>query len=174
MMNGFRPHQYSADLEAVRQSLSRLIEDIPIKPRAVRVRAGKVAIELEWDPAEHVVRTPDQAVAVDERLRQEPVATATESTAESKRHLRAPAVGVFYRRSAPGAKPFVIEGDIVEPGQQVGLVEAMKIMIPVETEERIRVVEILKPDGESVEYDEPLMVVELVDVAQTAEECQEI
>ena len=40
----------------------------------------------------------------------------------------APLVGTFYRRPSPGSKPFVEVGDIVEPGTEVAIVEAMKIM----------------------------------------------
>ena len=46
------------------------------------------------------------------------------------RRVRAPLVGTFYRAPEPGATPFVEVGDLVEPGQLVGIVEAMKLMNP--------------------------------------------
>ena len=72
--------------------------------------------------------------------------------------VRAPSVGVFYRAPEPGAPPFVGEGDTVRPGQQVAIVEAMKLMLPVEADRAGRVVEVLKRDGEPVEYGEVLFV----------------
>ena len=70
--------------------------------------------------------------------------------------LAAQAVGVFYRSPEPGADPFVREGDVVTTGQQIAIIEAMKLMLPVEAERAGRIVEVLKGDGESVEYGEPL------------------
>lgn len=68
-----------------------------------------------------------------------------------------PSVGTFYRAPEPGAPPFVAEGDPVQPGQQIAIVEAMKLMLPVEATRAGRVIRILKSDGEPVEYGEPLL-----------------
>src|SRR5688500_17583951 len=63
-----------------------------------------------------------------------PVAPAAAAAAEDGgeadgRHpILAPLVGTFYRAQQPGAKPFVEEGDVVDEGQTVAIVEAMKLM----------------------------------------------
>jgi acetyl-CoA carboxylase biotin carboxyl carrier protein len=49
-------------------------------------------------------------------------------------------------------------GDLVEAGQQVGIVEAMKLMNPILAERPGRVAEIVADDGSPVEYDQPLIV----------------
>jgi acetyl-CoA carboxylase biotin carboxyl carrier protein len=72
--------------------------------------------------------------------------------------LCAETVGTFYRAPEPGAAPFVTEGDQVGPGQQVGIIEAMKLMIPVEAQRGGRVVELLVADRAPVEYGQPLML----------------
>ncbi|MFJ4657422.1 acetyl-CoA carboxylase biotin carboxyl carrier protein [Nocardia sp. NPDC088792] len=74
--------------------------------------------------------------------------------------LTAETVGVFYRASEPGAAPFVTEGDPVRAGQQVAIVEAMKLMIPVTAAREGVVAEFLVEDGESVEHGQPLIVFE--------------
>jgi acetyl-CoA carboxylase biotin carboxyl carrier protein len=66
-------------------------------------------------------------------------------------------VGVFYRAAEPGAAPFVAEGDAVTVGQQIGIVEAMKLMIPLESDRAGTVVEILVGDGEAVEHGQPVL-----------------
>jgi acetyl-CoA carboxylase biotin carboxyl carrier protein len=71
--------------------------------------------------------------------------------------VKAPLVGVFYRAPSPGEKPFVEVGDTVEQGQQVGIVEAMKVMNEVASDYRGVVVEILVESGEAVQYEQPLM-----------------
>ena len=75
----------------------------------------------------------------------------------------APLVGTFYRASQPGADPFVNEGDVVEAGQTVCIVEAMKLMNEVSAAEGGRVAEIVAEDGQPVEFDEVLMYLEPVE-----------
>jgi acetyl-CoA carboxylase biotin carboxyl carrier protein len=68
-------------------------------------------------------------------------------------------VGVFFRAPEPGARPFVDVGDSVTVGHQVAVVEIMKLMVPVHADVDGTIVEVLKEDGEHVEYDEPLFAV---------------
>jgi acetyl-CoA carboxylase biotin carboxyl carrier protein len=74
----------------------------------------------------------------------------------------APLVGTFYRASQPGAKPFVAEGDVVDAGQTVCIVEAMKLMNEVGAAEGGRVAQIVAEDGEPVEFEQVLMYLEPV------------
>ena len=71
--------------------------------------------------------------------------------------VTAPMVGTFYRAHEPGAPPFVEVGDLVEPGQQVGIIEAMKLMNAVQADRGGRVREIVAADGSPVQYEEPLL-----------------
>ena len=75
----------------------------------------------------------------------------------------APLVGTFYRAAQPGAKPFVEEGDVVEIGQAVCIVEAMKLMNEVAAGESGRVAEVVAKDGEPVEFEQVLMYLEPAD-----------
>ncbi len=72
--------------------------------------------------------------------------------------IKSPLVGTFYRAPAPGAEPFVKEGDLVEAGQVVAIVEAMKVMNEIEADRRGRVLKILVEDGEPVEYGQDLIL----------------
>lgn len=74
--------------------------------------------------------------------------------------ITSPMVGVFYRAPAPDAPPFVGVGDVVEPGQTVCIVEAMKLMNEIESERRGRVVRILVENEDPVEYGQPLFVLQ--------------
>ena len=69
----------------------------------------------------------------------------------------APMVGTFYRAAEPGATPFVEVGDLVEPGQVIGIVEAMKLMNHITAEHAGKVAEVLVGNGEPVEFDQPLI-----------------
>ena len=72
----------------------------------------------------------------------------------------APLVGTFYRASNPGEKAFVEQGDTVDIGQTVCIVEAMKLMNEVAAGEGGRVAEIVVENGEPVEFEQVLMYLE--------------
>jgi len=70
--------------------------------------------------------------------------------------INAPMAGTFYRAPAPGADPFVSEGQDVGTGDVVCIIESMKMMNQIEAERRGRVSEILVADGEPIEAGQPL------------------
>jgi len=134
-------------LGQVRQNAAELLAILTQPPRHLRLRAGEVAIDIEW---------PDAAPAASPPKTQATAAPERPPAGEPGLVLAAQAVGVFYRAPEPGADPFVSEGDMVVAGQQVAIIEAMKLMIPVEAEHGGRIIEVLKDDGQAVEYGEPL------------------
>jgi acetyl-CoA carboxylase biotin carboxyl carrier protein len=112
----------------------------------VRVQAGDVTVEVEWAP---------QAAAADP----DTVVTPAAEPPEDRQAIRivAPMVGTFYRAPEPGAVPFVEAGDTVTVGQQVGILEAMKLMNAITADQGGVVTAILVGDGEPVEYGQPLV-----------------
>ena len=74
--------------------------------------------------------------------------------------VKSPIVGSFYRASAPDVDPFVEVGDIVEKGQTLCIVEAMKLMNEIESELKGRVLTILVENAHPVEYGETLFLIE--------------
>jgi acetyl-CoA carboxylase biotin carboxyl carrier protein len=74
--------------------------------------------------------------------------------------INSPIVGTFYRKSSPEAPPFVEVGTVVDKGQTVCLVEAMKLFNEIEADFRCKIVEIIKDDATPVEFGEPLFKVE--------------
>ncbi|MDY6939514.1 MAG: acetyl-CoA carboxylase biotin carboxyl carrier protein [Cyanobacteriota bacterium] len=71
--------------------------------------------------------------------------------------ISSPMVGTFYRAVSPGEPPFVEVGDRISSGQAVCIIEAFKVMNEVEAEISGEIIEILVENGESVEFDQPLM-----------------
>lgn len=89
--------------------------------------------------------------------------SAPPAAADNTETINAPIIGTFYRKPSPDKPPFVSVGDIVEVGQVVCIIEAMKIFNEIESEVSGKVVEVLiKGDSEPVEYDQPLFRVEPV------------
>ncbi|MGC4062478.1 MAG: acetyl-CoA carboxylase biotin carboxyl carrier protein [Aquabacterium sp.] len=90
-----------------------------------------------------------------------PVAAAEAPAAEETGHVvKSPMVGTFYRASSPGAKAFAEVGDVVKAGQPVCIIEAMKIMNEIESDQDGTITKILVDNGQPVEYGQPLFIVE--------------
>ncbi len=91
----------------------------------------------------------------------EPAAEQIPSTAPASGHtVTAPMVGTFYASPAPGAKPFVEIGSEVNVGDTLCIIEAMKMMNQIESEVAGRVVSVLVENGEPIEFDQPLFIIE--------------
>jgi acetyl-CoA carboxylase biotin carboxyl carrier protein len=69
-------------------------------------------------------------------------------------------VGTFYRAPAPEAPPFVEVGQIIEPGQVICIIEAMKLMNEIKSEIKGKVVQVLVENAEPVEYAQPMFLIE--------------
>lgn len=74
--------------------------------------------------------------------------------------MRAPMVGTFYRAPAPGAQAFVDIGQTVRAGQTLCIIEAMKMLNQIEADRDGVISQILVDNGEPVEYDQPLFVID--------------
>lgn len=74
--------------------------------------------------------------------------------------ITSPMVGTFYKAPAPDAKPFVELGSVIEEGQVVCIIEAMKLMNEIESDISGKVIEICVNDGQPVEFGQVLMYVE--------------
>jgi acetyl-CoA carboxylase biotin carboxyl carrier protein len=103
---------------------------------------------------------PQQIAADTPATADKSVETVQEAETDNLVPIASPVVGTFYRAPAPDADPFVDVGTVVEPGQTVCIVEAMKIMNEIEAETRGRVVQILAQNAQPVEYGQKLFLLE--------------
>lgn len=112
-------------------------------------------------PAPQLYAAPQQTAA--------PVATAAAAApvaatvaAENGETINSPIVGSFYRAPAPDAASYVEVGQVVEKGQVLCIVEAMKLMNEIEAEFRCKIVKVCKENAQAVEFGDPLFVIERV------------
>ena len=105
-----------------------------------------------------------QPAAVVSQAAAETVSTTAEQSGEnvdlSGNVVKSPLVGTFYSASAPDAAPYVQVGDHVQKGQVLGIVEAMKLMNEIESEFDGVVKSILVKNGDLIEFDQPMFVIE--------------
>jgi acetyl-CoA carboxylase biotin carboxyl carrier protein len=74
--------------------------------------------------------------------------------------VNAPLTGIFYRSSSPQTEPFVQVGSNVEPGDVIGLIEAMKLFNEIRSTASGRVRRIFVENGQLVRAHQPLLEVE--------------
>lgn len=122
---------------------------------SVRINRYSAAPAYAMAPATYAAPAPAAAPAAAPAVAEAPVAAAP-----SGHIVRSPMVGTFYRSSSPGAKAFVEIGDTVKVGDTLCIVEAMKMMNQIESDKAGVVKEILVENQGTVEFDQPLFVIE--------------
>jgi len=171
-------HEAEPLLQAIRSRHSRetslLVGDVDAT-RAERIRelvrivqeSGVGEIEIEDDGMRVSVRRADEAVAV---AAAPPAVTQETDEPDLQRpvagpgiRVESPMVGVFYRSSSPGAPAFVEVGDVVNVGQTLCLLEAMKLFNELKSEQEGRVRAIHVETGQPVEFGQLLFELEPVD-----------
>jgi acetyl-CoA carboxylase biotin carboxyl carrier protein len=153
----------AATFEDVAKQAHELLKKAGGPVTRIAVQSGEHMIEIEWDPN----AAPPAGVSPGGYG----LPASTESAAAAGADtsglvpVTAPLVGTFYRSPEPGAKPFVEIGDLVEADQEIGIIEAMKIMNRIVADVPGRVARILVADGDMVEFGQPLIQLEPPDAA---------
>jgi acetyl-CoA carboxylase biotin carboxyl carrier protein len=147
------------------KSLVRMITDTDITEFEMENAEERISIrrgpEKEYVQFSAPLAAPAAPVATAVPAAVPTAAAAIDDAAEaSGETIISPIVGTFYRKPSPEAEPFVEVGTLVEAGQAVCLVEAMKLFNEIEAEFKCRIVEVLKDDAAPVEFGEPLFRVE--------------
>ncbi len=130
-----------------------------------KIKINKEGFEIEMEKATGLVAAPVQTITAAPAPAAVPAAAAAPAAAPqaiSGDTIDSPMVGTFYAAPSPDSAPYVKVGDTVKKGQAVAVLEAMKIMNELEAEFDCKIVEILVKDGQAVEYDMPLFVVEKI------------
>jgi acetyl-CoA carboxylase biotin carboxyl carrier protein len=114
-------------------------------PAATHVHvAPAVAAPLEYSPAPAAVPPPQQKPAAEE---------------SGLHELKSPIVGTFYESPSPGAPAFVKAGDVVQEGQVLCIIEAMKLMNEIEADASGEIVKRMVNNGQPVEYGQVLFLI---------------
>lgn len=123
----------------------------------IRVARGHAPAPAVFHHAPHPLGAPPAAAPA---AAAESLVAAAEDLANHPGTVKSPMVGVCYMSPEPGAPAFVRTGDMVQEGQTILLIEAMKTFNPIRAPKGGKVTRILVSDGQPVEYGEPLVVIE--------------
>lgn len=155
------------DLDSLCRSVMNLARDAPRPPLRIKLQHGHMTVELEWpETASGRSRPGAEPGAEQVNGAVGPGTSGTEcpgppqAQEDGTLYLLAPTVGTFYHAPEPGAPPFVAVGDVIRPGQPVGILEVMKMMTPVEAVAAGRVKEFLIPDAHPVEFEQRIIALE--------------
>lgn len=143
------------DIRKVKK-LIELIEESDIAE--IEIHEGEESVRINrYSSSQPAVVTHAPAAA--------PIAAPVQATENIKEEVsghavKSPMVGTFYSSSAPGSPSFVTIGQSVQKGDVLCIIEAMKILNQIESDASGVVKSILSENGQAVEFDQPLFIIE--------------
>ncbi len=150
-----------ANFQFETETIDYLIDKVA-KSGITRLRLANDDFEIEIEAAKpQPVFTAAPAVAP--ATAAAPAAAANELSSSSEPSgniMRSPIIGTFYSAASPDKPPFVSVGQSVKKGDVLFIVESMKLMNEIKSEYDGVVKELLVQNGESVDYNQPIMVIE--------------
>jgi acetyl-CoA carboxylase biotin carboxyl carrier protein len=153
------------DLNYVKKLVKLLAEsnvaEIEIEEDGRKIRVAKGAQPAMTVYAPPVPQSAPAAPAVQAApAAAAPSAPAAAAPSKNLHEIKSPIVGTFYRAPSPDAAPFAQVGSSVQTGTVLCIVEAMKLMNEIESDVAGTIVKVLVENGQPVEYDQPLFLVE--------------
>jgi acetyl-CoA carboxylase biotin carboxyl carrier protein len=124
----------------------------------IRIKRGMAPEIIHYQVPQQVMAAAPAAPSAEKAAELSPAPQA--SIPEKGKAVTSPIVGTFYRSPAPDAAPYVEVGQVVEKGQVLCIVEAMKLMNEIEAEFRCKILKICKENAQPVEFGDDLFVVE--------------
>lgn len=150
------------------KKLSELLEETGISE--IEIKEGEKSLRLSRHNTMITEAPVQQHIAVQshapimQAMAATPIAptavTATEASTPAGHKLRSPMVGTMYTSPSPDTPPFVTVGQTVKAGDTLCIVEAMKMFNEIEADRAGVVTAVLVANGEPVEYDQPLFIIE--------------
>lgn len=139
------------DIRKVKK-LIELLEESGIAE--IEIHEGEESVRISRGPIASAAPAPVAAAPVAGAP-----ASVPEPSAPEGQVVKSPMVGTFYTAPSPEAAPFISIGQTISVGDTVCIIEAMKIMNPIEAEVGGTVTSVLVENGYPVEFDQPLFIV---------------
>ncbi|MDP2943720.1 MAG: acetyl-CoA carboxylase biotin carboxyl carrier protein [Candidatus Omnitrophota bacterium] len=129
--------------------------ELEIEKEGMRIRLKKTPPGTEGALSGPII-VEKQIIAQSQAARDERMKEVVAKTVE----IKAPMVGTFYRAPSPEAPAYVEIGQIIEPGEIICVIEAMKLMNEIKSEIKGKIMEILADNAEPVEFGQPMFLIE--------------
>lgn len=126
----------------------------------IEIHEGEESVRISRATSQVPFAAPMAAPVAAAPITAAPAAAQPEAPEEPSGHqIKSPMVGTFYRASSPEAKEFVEVGQQVSVGDTLCIIEAMKILNPIESDKAGIVKKILVENGEPVEFNQPMFII---------------
>jgi acetyl-CoA carboxylase biotin carboxyl carrier protein len=162
-----KPEEPIVDFNEIRK-LVRLLENSQINEIEIFDKGRKIRLSKSGPSNGQLgmvmpsMMMPQAAISSTLAAPQSAVIIPQTEAGRNAKQVKSPMVGTFYGAPSPDAEPYVQVGDLVQKGQTLCIIEAMKLMNEIEAEYSGRVVEILVENAQPVEFDQPLFNIESV------------
>ena len=147
------------NLKEIKEMISLMNEnglvELEIEKEGMRIRLKKTSAGTEAFSGPILVER-ERIPEIGHKHAIEPIEKMEVKTVE----IKAPMVGTFYRAPSPEAPPYVEIGQIIETGQVICIIEAMKLMNEIKSEIKGKILEILIDNAEPVEFGQPMFLIE--------------
>jgi acetyl-CoA carboxylase biotin carboxyl carrier protein len=144
------------------KKLIELLEESGIAE--LEIKEGEESVRISRQMANYVQQMPaamPMAMAPPPLAGAAPAAAPAEVAEPERGHqVKSPMVGTFYNKASPTSGPFVTQGQQVNAGDTLCIIEAMKMMNQIEADKSGKITAILVDDGSPVEFDQVLFVIE--------------
>ena len=143
------------------EKLAKIIADNGLTE--ISLEDGEQAITIRKDLPEVIAAAPALAPAVQQAAAPAPAAAVSSPAQEAApkgKAITSPMVGTFYSAPSPDAEPFVEVGKTISEGDVVCIIEAMKLMNEIKSEQSGKVTQICVKNGDPIEFGQVLMYVE--------------
>ncbi|MBU0502902.1 MAG: acetyl-CoA carboxylase biotin carboxyl carrier protein [Candidatus Omnitrophota bacterium] len=132
--------------------------ELEVEKEGMRIRLKKTTAETQGYNGPVVIDRQKMPEA--SHHKETGISAITEKPQIKTVEVKAPMVGTFYRAPSPEAPPYAEVGQVVEPGQVVCIIEAMKLMNEIKSEIRGKIVDIQVDNAEPVEFGQPMFIIE--------------
>ncbi|MFC3023178.1 acetyl-CoA carboxylase biotin carboxyl carrier protein [Vibrio zhugei] len=144
------------------KKLIELVEESGVAE--LEISEGEESVRISRNTAApapvHYTAAPAPAPVAQAAPAAQPAATPAPAAQPAGHQVLSPMVGTFYGAPSPDASPFVTVGQSVNVGDTLCIVEAMKMMNQIEADKAGVVTAVLLEDGQPVEFDQPLIIIE--------------
>jgi acetyl-CoA carboxylase biotin carboxyl carrier protein len=157
-----KPSKVKIDSEAIRQ-LSELLKETELSEIEYEVDGRRIRVARQIGGVMMPSMMAAAPMAAGEGVLEAAPQAAGKASASPESHpgvVKSPMVGTAYLSPKPGDPPFIAIGATVTAGQTLMIIEAMKVMNPFKAPKAGKITHIFIEDGQPVEFDEPLVVIE--------------
>jgi len=149
------------NIKEIKEMISLMNEnglvELEIEKEGMRIRLKKTLAGSEPISSAPIVVEKESVISLPGAR---PAQAPAESHPSKASEIRAPMVGTFYRAPSPESAPYVEKGQVIEAGQVICIIEAMKLMNEIKSEIKGRILEILVDNAEPVEFGQPMFLIE--------------